>query len=142
MIRSYSHKMVADTFALVTFAFAVGMIVEVVLSGLTLQQSLQSRLFAIPLNFIVARPYGMYRDRLFAMTKAAAKGRFARALADITAFSTFMIPQYAIVLWFVGAGLSQTLTACAAVVALSLAVGRPYGLYLTFCRKLLERIIF
>ncbi|MGD8389612.1 MAG: L-alanine exporter AlaE, partial [Desulfobacteraceae bacterium] len=56
MIRSLQSRTVADTFAMVTFAFAVGMIVEVVFSGLTLDQSFQSRLLAIPMNMIIARP--------------------------------------------------------------------------------------
>ena len=129
--------MVADTFALVTFAFALGMFVEMVLSGLTLAQSLQSRLIAIPMNAFVARPYGIYRDWLFRLTRAAEKRRAVRALVDITAFLTFMIPQYATVLWWVGADLSQIAIACVTVVLMSLAVGRPYGLYMVFCRKML-----
>jgi len=138
LIRDTAVDLIADTFALVTFAFIVGMFVEVVLSGLTFQQSFQSRLFAIPLNSIVARPYGRYRDWMFAVTKAERKGRTVRIAADIAAFSTFMIPQYAAVLVWVGAAPSQIFVACATVVVLSLAVGRPFGLYLVFCRKILE----
>lgn len=136
MIARARSTIAADTFALVTFAFVLGMFVEVVLSGLTLGQSLQSRLLAIPLNVIIARPYGLYRDWLFARSRAENRGRFVRAVVDIIAFSTFMLPQYAGVLWWVGAELPQILTACGTVVAMSLAVGRPYGLYLGFCRKI------
>lgn len=139
VIRISRAKMAADTFALVTFAFAVGMFVEVILSGLTLQQSLQSRLCAIPLNVIAARPYGLYRDWLFDAAGTEYRGRLARILADILAFSTFMLPQYAAVLWWVGAGLSQILIACGTVAAISIAIGRPYGLYMVFCRRMLER---
>jgi hypothetical protein len=131
--------MAADTFALVTFAFAVGMFVELFLSGLTLQQSLQSRMCAIPLNVIAARPYGLYRDWLFDAAGTESRGRIARILTDILAFATFMLPQYAAVLWWVGANLSQILIACGAVAGFSLAVGRPYGLYMVFCRRLLVR---
>jgi hypothetical protein len=140
LVQRAIPKLIADTFALVTFAFAIGMFVEVVLSGLTLEQSIQSRLFAVPLNVIIARPYGQYRDWLFITAKAESRGRFIRTVTDITAFLTFMIPQYAAVLAWIGAGLSQILIACFSVVVLSLLVGRPYGLYLTFCRRLLEKI--
>jgi hypothetical protein len=125
---------VADTFAMVTFAFVVGMLIEVVLSGLSLGQSLQSRLLAIPLNVAIARPYGIYRDWLFRATHAETGNRIARTLVDILAFSTFMLPQYAAVLWWVGAGPLQIVTACACVAVMSLVVGRPYGLYMVLCR--------
>ncbi len=86
-------RLVADTISLVTFAFVVGMFAEVVVSGLTVFQSLQSRLMAIPLNTAVARPYGIYRDWLFARTCAREKGRMVRAAVDIFALWTFMMPQ-------------------------------------------------
>jgi hypothetical protein len=131
-------NMLADTFALVTFAFAVGMFVEVVVSGLTLNQSLQSRLMAIPLNMIIARPYGVYRDWLFSAMDARCRGQLARAGLDIFGFITFMLPQYAFVLWVIGADFLQILTASASVMTLSLVIGRPYGLYLGLCRNMLS----
>jgi hypothetical protein len=59
-------------------------------------------------------------------------------LLDIFAFTTFMLPQYALVLWWVGAVGTQILSACTSVVLLSLVIGRPYGLYLVLCRNLLH----
>jgi hypothetical protein len=131
-------NLIADTFALVTFAFAVGMFVEVVVSGLTFNQSLQSRLMAIPLNMIIARPYGVYRDWLFCGMGARRQGQLFKAGLDIFGFVTFMLPQYAFVLWMVGADFLQILTASASVMSLSLAIGRPYGLYLGLCRNILS----
>lgn len=133
--------LIADTFALVTFALVVGMFVEVVLSGLSLGQSLQSRLFAIPLNVIVARPYGLYRDWLFIISNAEKKGEIVKLLIDIISFLSFMIPQYVAVLWWVGAKADQILIACTSVVIMSVVVGRPYGLYMVFCRKIIEKHI-
>jgi len=66
----------------------------------------------------------------------------ARVAVDVLAFSTFLLPQYAAVLWWVGAGPFQILSSCAAVAATSLAIGRPYGLYMVFCRRLLEKGVF
>lgn len=139
MTARLNLNLLADTIALVSFAFVVGMAVEIGLSGLTLEQSLHSRLLAIPLNALIARPYGLYRDFLFRRTAADHKSRYMRILIDITAFLTFMMPQYAAVLWWVGADIIQILIACFTVMVLSLVVGRPYGLYLVFCRKVLER---
>jgi hypothetical protein len=126
--------LLADTVALVTFAFGVGMAVEILVSGLTLHQSLASRLLAVPLNALTARPYGLYRDCLFSL----AGGTRLRALAlDTFAFASVMIPQYACVLWWVGAEPHQIAAACGSVLAISLVIGRLYGLYLVICRRLL-----
>ncbi len=139
-MRNYSSYILADTFALVSFAFIVGMFVEVILSGLTFEQSIQSRLWAIPLNVIGARPYGIYRDRLLVMINAGKKGKFIRFLIDIVAFITFMVPQYIAVLYWIGANPQQIIVACVSVTTMSLVIGRPYGLYMDSCRKVLEKI--
>ena len=129
-------RLVADTLALVTFAFAVGMFAEVVVSGLSLYQSLQSRLMAIPLNTAVARPYGMYRDWLFSRTRGRQRGKLLQMAVDIFAMWTFMMPQYAAVLFFVGAAPGQIFTACVTISVLMLLIGRPYGLYLELWRRI------
>ncbi|MFP1557260.1 L-alanine exporter AlaE [Escherichia coli] len=38
------------------------MCIEVFLSGISFEQSFYSRLVAIPVNILIAWPYGMYRD--------------------------------------------------------------------------------
>lgn len=129
-------KLVADTLSLVTFAFAVGMFAEVVVSGLSVFQSLQSRLIAIPLNTAVARPFGIYRDWLFSRARARQRGKLARIAVDIFALWSFMMPQYAAVLFFVGAAPGQILTACLTISVVMTMIGRPYGLYLELWRRL------
>ncbi len=131
-------RLLADTAALVTFALAVGMFVEVVISGLTVIQSAQSRLMSIPLNMIAARPYGIYRDWLFARFGAERRRPVFKTLIDILAFSSFMLPQYALVLLIVGADVLQTASACLTLILLSAFIGRPYGLYLELCRRMLK----
>ena len=59
---SIKRETLADTFALITFGLVVGMAVEILVAGLTIDQSLQSRLLSVPVNMIIARPYGVYRD--------------------------------------------------------------------------------
>lgn len=51
---------VADTFAMVVYCTVVNMMIEIFLSGMTFEQSLSSRLVAIPVNIIIAVPYGIY----------------------------------------------------------------------------------
>ena len=131
-------SLAADTLALVTFAFAVGMFAEVVVSGLSVAQSLQSRLMAIPLNAAVARLYGMYRDWLFTKTGARKGGRLKRFFVDVVALWSFMMPQYAAVLFFVGAEPAQILSACLTISAVMTVIGRPYGIYLELWRRLFQ----
>jgi hypothetical protein len=49
---------VADTFAMVVYCTVVNMMIEIFLSGMTFEQSLSSRLVAIPVNIIIAVPTG------------------------------------------------------------------------------------
>ena len=66
--QSRLRHAVADTFAMVVYCTVVNMMIEIFLSGMTFQQSLSSRLVAIPVNILIAVPYGFYRD--FAMRQA------------------------------------------------------------------------
>lgn len=60
--QSRLRHAVADTFAMVVYCSVVNMLIEIFLSGMTFEQSLSSRLVAIPVNIIIAWPYGLYRD--------------------------------------------------------------------------------
>ncbi len=44
----------ADTFAMVVFCFITGMIIEILISGMTFEQSLASRTLSIPVNIAIA----------------------------------------------------------------------------------------
>ena len=69
--QSRLRHAVADTFAMVVYCSVVNMLIEIFLSGMTFEQSLSSRLVAIPVNIIIA-PYGLYRDAVM---------RFARRIS-------------------------------------------------------------
>jgi L-alanine exporter len=56
------RKFLADTFALVVFSTLAGMFAELLVAGMTLLQSAQARLTAIPMMLMTARPYGVFRD--------------------------------------------------------------------------------
>ena len=118
---------VADTFAMVVYCTVVNMMIEIFLSGMTFEQSLSSRLVAIPVNIIIAVPYGMYRD--FAM-------RQARRISDVLAYVTFQSPVYVAILWGVGADSHQIVAAVSSNLAVSMMMGAAYGYFLDYCRRL------
>ena len=103
---------------------------------MTMTQSLISRIVAIPVNLITARPYGFYRDFLF--KKIRSKNRIQKGGIDILIFTSFQIPVYIFVLLFAGANAEQIIKACSSVVVFFLILGRPYGLFLDFCRTIFK----
>lgn len=58
--ESRLRSAVADTVAMVIYYFITGMLIEILLSGMSFQQSLSSRLVSIPVNIVIAWPYGLY----------------------------------------------------------------------------------
>ena len=130
------RRFLADTFALVVFSTVAGMFVEVVIAQMTLVQSVRARVTAIPITLVTARPYGVFRDWVFRLSKADTGGEVRRALADIGAFVAFQVPVYAAVLLLAGANLRQVAVACATATIILAISGRPYGLFLELCRRL------
>ncbi|MFI0487891.1 MAG: L-alanine exporter AlaE [Yersinia sp. (in: enterobacteria)] len=127
----------ADTFALVIYCFVIGMIIEVLISGMTFQQSLSSRLVSIPVNILIAWPYGIYRDAFIRFARCYVGDHFwARSLADLLAYVSFQSPIYAMILWAVGADLEQITTATTSNAVVSMAMGVAYGYFLEYCRRL------
>ncbi|QTF07110.1 L-alanine exporter AlaE [Brenneria izadpanahii] len=127
----------ADTFALVIYCFITGMVIEVGLSGMSLEQSFSSRLLSIPVNIVIAWPYGLYRDWVLGMAKRHTSAHFLiRNLADLFAYVSFQSPVYLAILWYIGADSSQILTAVASNAVVSMAMGVLYGYFLEYCRRL------
>ncbi len=127
------RRFVADTLCMVIFSTVCGMAIEILIAGLTFGQSLQTRMTAIPANVLTARPYGMYRD--WVLRSTGATGSLALMLADIGAFVTFQVPLYAAILASSGATMPQIFAACTSVTISSLFMGRPYGIFLEFMRR-------
>ena len=132
------RKIIADIFALLTVNTLGAMIVEIFIAGMTLNQSMHTRLIAIPVIIIAAWPYGRLRDWIFRVMKADEKGMVYKGIADILAFIGVQVPQYLIVLKLSGATLQQMITACGMVTILSAFAGRPMGLFLDFSRWLFK----
>lgn len=131
------RNVTADTFALVIYCFITGMMIEVGLSGMSIEQSFSSRLLSIPVNIVVAWPYGAYRDLIIGIAKRRLSGHFlVRNLADLFAYVSFQSPVYLAILWAIGADESQILTAVASNAVISMVMGILYGYFLEYCRRL------
>ncbi|WP_409308196.1 L-alanine exporter AlaE [Pectobacterium sp. B1J-3] len=127
----------ADTFALVVYCFITGMAIEIVLSGMSFDQSLSSRLLSIPVNILIAWPYGLYRDRILRFARHHGSDHFiVRNLADLFAYVSFQSPVYVAILLTIGADSSQILTAVTSNAVISMVMGILYGYFLEYCRRL------
>ena len=127
----------ADTFALVVYCFLTGMAIEILLSGMSLQQSLSSRVLAIPINMIIAWPFGQYRDAVLRLAwRHGPKQVWNRNLADLLAYVSFQSPVYAAILLVVGVEWGQLLAAVASNAVASMVLGVVYGYFLDYCRRL------
>ncbi|WLI76379.1 L-alanine exporter AlaE [Kosakonia sp. H02] len=126
----------ADTFAMVVYCSVVNMLIEIFLSGMSFEQSLSSRLVAIPVNIIIAWPYGMYRDLFMRRLSRISPSGWMKNLADVLAYVTFQSPVYVAILWTVGADWHQIVAAVSSNIVLSMMMGAVYGYFLDYCRRL------
>lgn len=127
----------ADTVAMVIYCFVTGMAIEILISGMSFQQSLSSRLLSIPVNMVIAWPYGVYRDRIvgFAHNLAPRSCR-SKNVADLIAYVSFQSPVYMAILLSIGANASQIATAVGSNAVISMVMGVVYGYFLEYCRQL------
>ena len=129
--QSRLRHAVADTFAMVVYCTVVNMMIEIFLSGMTFQQSLSSRLVAIPVNIIIAVPYGFYRQ-----ARRISPSGWMKNIADVVAYVTFQSPVYVAILLVVGADWHQIAAAVSSNIVVSMMMGAAYGYFLDYCRRL------
>ena len=130
------RKYLADTSALIVYSTVAGAFVEMVVAGLTVEQCLRARLTAVPIILATGRPYGVYRDWLWRLSGAENGVARRRVIADTTAFVSFQLPVYWIVLIFAGATFWQIVAASVSAIIILTVSGRPYGALLDLFRKL------
>ncbi len=130
-----SRHWLADTVALIIFTIVTGMFIEIVIVGMTLTQSLMSRLMCQPLNIALGRTYGIYRDFIISKVRGHRKSRLRESLGDIVAYLTFQLPLYIGVLIAVGMDTKSIITALFSQIVALLILGAPYGQWLSFVRK-------
>lgn len=134
--QSRLRHAVADTFAMVVYCTVVNMMIEIFLSGMTFEQSLSSRLVAIPVNIIIAVPYGFYRDRAMRLARHISPSGWMKNIADVVAYVTFQSPVYVAILFAVGADWHQIAAAVGSNIVVSMLMGAAYGYFLDYCRRL------
>ncbi len=132
---SASRRLVAaDMFALVVFSFLVFGVIELI-SGYTMTQMLQSRIMIVPVNILIARPYGIFRDAIMGLGKAEQGGFIRITILDVIAFLLFQIPVYVALQLFNGVPVDVILTAVVGLIVALVPTARPYGLWMQFCRS-------
>ncbi|MBS0876175.1 MULTISPECIES: L-alanine exporter AlaE [unclassified Tatumella] len=134
--QSRLRHAVADTFAMVVYCTVVNMMIEIFLSGMSFEQSLSSRLVAIPVNIIIAVPYGLYRDWIIRKSLTIRKSGWMKSSSDVFSYVTFQSPVYVTILWFVGADWHQISAAVSSNILVSVMMGALYGYFLDYCRRL------
>lgn len=128
-------KLGADTFAMVSFSFAVEGARELII-GMTPEQTLYSRLTGIPIDLVIGRPYGKYLDWLRAKFKVNEKSSFIKkAAVDIGAFVSTMMPIYIGVLALLRVKPETIAASCISAALFQSLYGRPYGVYVDFLRN-------
>ncbi|ENH9680919.1 TPA: L-alanine exporter AlaE [Enterobacter asburiae] len=136
--QSRLRHAVADTFAMVVYCSVVNMLIEIFLSGMSFEQSLSSRLVAIPVNIIIAWPYGLYRDAVMRFARHISPAGWVKNLADVLAYVTFQSPVYVAILLTVGADWHQIAAAVSSNIVISMLMGVVYGYFLDYCRRLFK----
>lgn len=125
----------ADTFAMVVFCFISGMIIEILISGMSFQQSLASRTLSIPVNIAIAWPYGVFRDWVLRQGAKVSTSGLMKNVSDLVAYVLFQSPVYAGILLAVGASTEQIVTAVTSNAVISCGMGVLYGYFLDMCRR-------
>jgi len=128
------RRYLADTSALIVYSTVAGVFVEIVVAGLTVEQCLRARLTAVPIILVTGRPYGLYRDWIWRLSRAEEGVVARRVIADTTAFVSFQLPVYWIVLIIAGATFWQIAAASVTATIILLVSGRPYGALLDAAR--------
>lgn len=123
----------ADTAALLLFFTTTGIINERLIAGMTWEQVFYARLLGAALMVPVARPYGVWRDWVM---RRAGKSRISTLFWDSVALVSFQVPIYALIIAFSGASGSGLLRGTLGAALMMLLLGRPYGAFLNWVRKL------
>ncbi len=132
--------LVADITAMIVFSTALCMAIEIFAAGLTFLQSVRARIAAVPVNLLTGRPYGWFRDRLFLALGIDRTNRWKPVFGDTLAFVVFQVPLYVVVLLSAGATWRQIAVSTVTMSLIFSLAGRPYGIFLDFCRRIAAKI--
>lgn len=139
------RKWLSDSLSMITFSVIVEAPRELAI-GMTLEQTINSRLCGIPLDLVIGPIYGKYLDKArdyFNVQKVDGWLNLKRAKrigVDALAFTSFMAPLYAGILYALDVEPENILAACGSAAAMSTLTGGPYGIYQDFIRKYLFKV--
>ncbi|MDW4498041.1 L-alanine exporter AlaE [Sulfitobacter sp. D35] len=128
------RRTLVDTFATIAFFTTVAAVTELFVAGMAPAEVLKTRATMIPLMVLTGRPYGLWRDWFFRTTKPTVS--WSKTLIDGSAFLSFQLPVYGLVLFIVGADGGEILVLLASTAILMFVVSRPFGIFLEFTRRL------
>ncbi len=124
---------IIDTLGTVVFFTIVAGLTELFIAGMEPSQVLTARVITIPVMVLTGRPYGLWRDWVFA--RFSPQGRSMNIIADIFAFLIFQVPVYVTTLFIAGATFIEIQVAVSAAVFFMIVLSRPFGLFLEGLRK-------
>ena len=127
------RSFLADTVALLIFFTTTGAINERYIAGMSWEEVCNARLLGAVLMVPVARPYGLWRDRVM---KRAGDTTMSQLFWDSLSLMTFQVPIYAGIIAISGAEGGGLLSGILGAAIMMLVLGRPYGAFLDAVRRL------
>ena len=122
--------------ALNLFVLFTGFIIEVLISGISWNIFWKGRLIMIIPNIVTVEPYNWTRVWIGKRLGVWKSVMLHNALRDTLVFILYRVPLIFIVLTLLGAPLKNILFSCAIAALTSGFSGRPYGIFLDWCRKI------
>lgn len=133
------RKFISDTLAMIIFSTITGMIIELEIVGLTINQSIHARTMAIPINLLTGRLQGIFHDWVFLKLKVQKEKKLQKCIAEIIAFSLFQIPIVnAPILFLAGANISQVFKSGITLMIICIFISKLYDLFLNFFRRIFK----
>ncbi|SHF74059.1 L-alanine exporter [Microbulbifer donghaiensis] len=123
-----------DIFAMNSFSWAIAVPIELLLAGMSWQEHLKVRLLAVIFNTVIARPFSLYRNLI--INRFGGGGPVNTYLVDTFVFLSFQFPLYLSNMVLGGADWAEIATASLTFILIAGALGRPYGIYLDWLRRL------
>ncbi|MCA0900386.1 MULTISPECIES: L-alanine exporter AlaE [Microbulbifer] len=135
--RTRWNEWLLDVFAMNSFSWAIAIPIELLLAGMSWSEHLKIRLLAVVFNSLIARPFSIYRG--WVVQRFGRGGALHNYAVDTFVFLSFQLPLYTVNMLLGGASMAEIATACITFAMIAGVLGRPYGIYLDFLRRLWAR---
>ncbi|WP_323845775.1 L-alanine exporter AlaE [Microbulbifer magnicolonia] len=131
---SRRRELMLDIFAMNSFSWAIAIPIELGLAGMGWKEHLKVRLLAIVFNTLIARPFSLYRN--WVVNRFGGGSALNAYLVDTFVFLSFQFPLYLSNMLLGGASWAEIATASITFMTIAGALGRPYGIYLDWLRRI------